>query len=305
MIFLSVVVPVKNEAQSLLILYKELKQILFKIKKTYEIIFIDDGSTDKTKEILKRLQKSDKYVKTIFFRANFGKSAALNAGFEKANGEIIVTLDADLQDDPADIPEFIKKLNEGYDLVNGWRYKRSDNFTKKLSSYLFNTGTNLISGVKLHDFNCGMKMFKKEVANEIFIHGELHRFIPVLAAKQRFKVTEIKVNNRHRKFGESKYGHGLGRSWKGIIDLLTSVFISDFSTKPAHFFGGIGLILFLSGFIMDTYVTCIKITTGSTQGKIPLLLAGILFLLLGVQLLSTGLIAEMITYYLTKKTKSK
>lgn len=304
MILYSVVIPVKDEAESLPTLYKELKTVFNKISKNFEIIFVDDGSTDETKKILTGFEKSDKSVKNIFFRTNFGKSAALSEGFEKANGETIITLDADLQDNPADIPNLIKKMNEGYDFVNGWRYKRADNITKKISSFLFNRGTSLLSGVDLHDFNCGLKLFKKEVANEIFVHGELHRFIPVLAAKRKFKVTEVKVNNRHRMFGKSKYGHGLGRSWRGVIDLLTSIFISDYATKPAHFFGKAGLILFLIGFFMDSYVTYVKITTGTTQAKIPLLLAGILFMLLGVQLLSTGLIAEMISHYLAQKKKS-
>lgn len=297
----SIIIPLKDEAGSLLTLYKELTVVLNKLNKPYEIIFVDDGSTDNSSKIITNFQKSDKNIKLIKFRANFGKSEALSSGFRQARGKAIITLDADLQDDPQEIPNLIKKMNEGYDLVNGWRLKRADSLTKKISSFLFNRGTSLIAGVKLHDFNCGLKVFKKEVANELYLQGELHRFIPVLAFKKKFKVTEIAVNHRQRQFGKSKYGkHGLGRSWKAVIDLLTSIFITDYSTKPAHFFGKIGLLFFSVGFIMDGCVTYIKVTTGTTQGRIPLLLAGILFILIGIQLISTGLIAEMISYYFLK-----
>lgn len=303
MISYSVVIPVKDEAESLPALHKEITEVFKKLNNSYEIIFIDDGSIDNSSGVIKNLQKIDKNIKLIIFRANFGKSEALSVGFSKANGEVIITIDADLQDDPNDIPKFIEKLGEGYDLVNGWRVKRADTFIKKMSSLLFNGGSSWMSGIKLHDFNCGMKILKKEVADEINIYGELHRFIPILAAKKKFKVTEIPVNNRNRKYGKSKYG--FGRSWRGILDLLTTIFISDYAAKPAHFFGKIGLVIFSAGFVMDAYVTYIKITTGTTQNKLPLLIAGVFCMLLGVQLLSTGLIAEMITYYLAEKKKAK
>ena len=300
----SLVIPLKNEAESLLPLYKELKNAISSLKKEYEIIFVDDGSTDNSYEVLKSLENKDRNIKVIKLRANFGKSYALDKGLEASIGEIIITLDADLQDDPAEIPKLISKLNEGFDFVNGWRKKRQDNITKKISSNLFNLGTSFIAGIRLHDFNCGLKAFTKEVAKELHLRGELHRFIPVLAAKNKFRVTEVAVNHRPRKYGESKFGKfGLGRSWKGILDLITTVFISDFSAKPAHFFGSIGLIFFTIGFLMDAYVTYLKITTGTTQERIPLLIAGVLFILLGVQLISTGLIAEMVASYY-HRTKS-
>lgn len=300
----SLVIPLKNEAESLLPLYKELKNAISSLKKEYEIIFVDDGSTDNSYEVLKSLENKDGNIKVIKLRANFGKSYALDKGLEASTGEIIITLDADLQDDPAEIPKLISKLNEGFDFVNGWRKKRQDNITKKISSNLFNLGTSFIAGIRLHDFNCGLKAFTKEVAQELHLRGELHRFIPVLAAKNKFRVTEVAVNHRPRKYGESKFGKfGLGRSWKGILDLITTVFISDFSAKPAHFFGSIGLIFFTIGFLMDAYVTYLKITTGTTQDRIPLLIAGVLFILLGVQLISTGLIAEMVASYY-HRTKS-
>lgn len=302
MIFYSIVIPVKDEEQSLHILHKELKEVFDKLNKPYEIIFIDDGSTDNSAETINDLQKENKNIELIKLRANFGKSLALDKGFQKAQGDVIITLDADLQDDPNEIPKLVKKLDEGYDLVNGWRKDRKDTSTKRVSSALFNKGTAFISGVKLHDFNCGLKVFKKDVAQNLYLRGELHRFIPVLAAKNKFKVAEIAVNHRNRKFGVSKYGKfGIKRSWKGILDLLTAIFITDYLAKPAHFFGGIGLTLFSIGFLMDSYVAYLRLTTGSTQGRIPLLLAGILFIILGIQLISTGLIAEMIAHFNNQK----
>lgn len=295
----SFVIPVKDEQESLPIFYKELLTIISSLKKSYEIIFIDDGSTDDSYQKMLELQRSNSHIKIIRFRGNFGKSAALSAGFSQAVGKIVVTLDADLQDDPSEIPHMIAKLAEGYDVVCAWRKIRKDSLSKKISSYLFNKGTIFISGVKLHDFNSGLKVYKNEVIKELHLHGELHRFIPILAAKLKFKVTEIPVNHRERKFGKSKFG--VERSWKGIVDLITIIFLTDYANKPAHFFGKIGLFFFIAGLLMDGYVTYVKITTGSTQDKIPLLLAGILFILLGVQLISTGLIAEMISHFSQKK----
>lgn len=292
---ISVVIPINNEEESLPSLYGELYTVLKKLNANYEIIFINDGSTDKSQEVLNNLKKQDSNIKIIKFRANFGKSAALSAGFEKATKATIIMLDADLQDDPKEIPKLLNKLNEGYDLVSGWRANRSDTGIKKISSILFNNGTRLISGIQLHDFNCGLKVLSKEVASELYLHGELHRYIPVLAAKKKFRVAEVAVNHRFRKYGKSKYG--FGRSWRSILDLLTTIFISDYATKPAHFFGMPGLFFLIIGIVSDGYVTFLKITTGSTQNRIPLLLAGILFILVGIQLLSTGLIAEMITHY--------
>lgn len=304
MIKFSIVIPIKNEDESINELHEELVAVFDALKQSYEFVFIDDGSTDHSYQTLLKLQEKDKRINIIKLRANFGKSYALSQGFDKSQGEIIIILDADLQDDPNEIPKMLEKIDNGYDLVNGWRKKREDNSTKKISSSLFNAGTSFISGLHLHDFNCGLKVFKKEVAEELNLRGELHRFIPVLAFKNKFKVTEIAVNHRKRKYGISKYGKlGIMRSWKGMLDLLTAIFITDYANKPAHFFGAFGLTFFTIGFILDAYVSFIKITTGTTQGKIPLLLAGILLILLGVQLISTGLIAEMLSHYLNKKQK--
>lgn len=306
MIQFSVVVPVKDEERSLPILMSELKQVVTSLHQPYEIIFIDDGSNDNSRKIIKNFQNKDSRIKLVAFRSNFGKSEALAAGLAKARGAIIITLDADLQDDPTEIPKLLRVLRLGhYDLVCGWRKNRADTWLKKVSSLLFNKGTVLISGINLHDFNCGLKIFTKEVANELSLHGELHRFIPILAAKRKFKITELAVRHRPRRYGKSKYG--LERGWRGIIDLLTIVFLTDYAGKPAHFFGKIGLLFFTLGFMMDAYVAFIRLATGTTQARIPMLLAGILLMVLGMQLLSTGLIAEMIAHYfiLRKRNNEK
>ncbi len=295
----SIVIPLKDEAQSLPVLHKELGAVLRRLGKPYEIIFVDDGSVDGSLDALSALKKQDANVRIIRFHANFGKSAALSAGFDQAKGEIIITLDADLQDDPNDIPKLLGKLSEGNDLVCGWRTNRADSRTKRISSRLFNVGTSIFTGIKLHDMNCGLKAMRLSLVRDLHIHGELHRFIPVLAAKRKYRVSEVPVHNRKRRFGVSKYG--FERSWKGIVDLATAIFLTDYAGKPGHFFGKIGLVFFLFGFAADAYVTYIKITTGSTQDRIPLLLAGILFMVLGIQLLSTGLIAEMILHNSPKK----
>lgn len=301
---ISVVVPAKDEALSLPRLVQELHQVLSKLNKSFEIIFIDDGSVDTTYQILQKLQSKYPQIHLIRFRVNFGKSQALAAGFAKASGRIIVTIDADLQDDPQEIPKLLAVLSQGFDLVTGWRKKRVDTPLKLLSSHAFNLLVRILTGVALHDINCGLKVMRREVADELYLHGELHRFIPVLAAKKKFRVTEIPVTHHARAFGVSKYGSlGIGRSWQGILDLLTTIFLTDYSGKPAHFFGRIGMVFFGAGFLMDAYVTYLKVTTGSTQAKIPLLLAGILFMVLGTQLLSTGLIAEMIAYYFLKRKR--
>jgi glycosyltransferase involved in cell wall biosynthesis len=297
----SVVIPVKDEAQSIPELYTELHSVLSGISSSYEILFIDDGSVDTSVRVIRSLIKKDSSVRLISFRTNFGKSQALSAGFESATGDIIVTMDADLQDNPSDIPELYKIFQNGYDLVTGWRKERTDPLNKKISSFFFNWGTSLVTGVGFHDVNCGLKIMKKEVADELFLHGELHRFIPILAVKRKFKVTEVPVHHRRRRFGKSKYG--AERSWRAMIDLITTIFLTDYSSKPAHFFGKIAFPLFLVGFACDAYVTFIRLTTGTTQHHIPLLLAGILFLLLSVQLFATGLIAEMITFYQQKIEK--
>ena len=238
---ISIVIPVKNEAESLPHLTDELFAILKTVREPYEILFVNDGSTDKTKIALESVARKNKHVRVFHFRANFGKSEALAYGFSQAKGNVVVTLDADLQDNPKEIIKLIEKLNDGYDLVVGWRKERKDSVEKKISSYLFNVGTRFLSGVPLHDYNCGLKAMTGNVAKSLNLHGELHRFIPILAAKLKYKVTELPVAHRKRKFGKSKFG--LGRSWRAVIDLLTVLFLTHYEGKPAHFFGLYGFLL--------------------------------------------------------------
>ncbi|CAN5300539.1 glycosyltransferase family 2 protein [soil metagenome] len=289
---LSFVIPARNEEKSIETLYKEIIHETKKIKAKYEIIFIDDGSTDKTFDIFKKLIKKDKNVKTIKFRGNWGKSMALQAGFSKAKGNIIFTLDADLQDDPKEIPNFLKKINEGYDLVSGWKKIRHDPISKVVPSRILNFTISKLTGLNIHDTNCGFKAYRYEVVDNLNLYGELYRFIPVMAVKQNFKVAEIIISHRKRKFGKSKFG--IERNIKGLLDLLTVVFLTNYLKRPGHFFGTAGLISFSGGFVIGIYLSFIRFTTGSFQDHQPLLMLGLLLMIVGVQLVSTGLIAEMI-----------
>jgi len=289
---LSFVIPAKDEEASVEKLYKEIVSVITKLKKTYEIIFIDDGSTDNTYERLVGLQNKDKSVKIIKHRGNWGKSTALQNGFDKAGGEIIFTLDADLQDDPNEIPKFIKKIEEGHDLVSGWKKKRHDPLSKSFPSKIGNFATRLLTGIKIHDLNCGFKAYRREVVKSLNLYGELYKYIPVLAEKQNFKVAEIVVSHHKRKYGVSKFGWE--RNIKGFLDMLTIVFLTGYLKRPAHFFGTWGLISFGAGFMIGLYITYLRVTTGSIQYRHPLLFLGMLLMIIGVQLVTTGLIAEMI-----------
>lgn len=290
----SFVIPAKNEEESLLKLYQE---ILDNIKDThldYEIIFVDDGSTDNTFEVMSKLHSKDKKVKVIKFRGNFGKSAALQVAFDNVKGNIVFTLDADLQDNPKEIPNFLRKLDEGFDLVSGWKRDRHDPWHKVIPSRILNWLTGILTGVKLHDINCGFKAYKVEVLHNINLYGEQYRFIPILASKQNFKVGEIIIEHRPRLHGKSKFG--IERNIKGFLDLLTITFLTGYMRRPGHFFGTLGLTSFFFGTIIGLYITFLRITTGSIQYRNPLLFLGILLMIIGVQLISTGLIAEMIIY---------
>lgn len=291
---LSFVIPAKDEQDSIKLLYREIIATAEKLGKTFEIIFVDDGSVDKTFKILKQLHQKDRRVKIIKHRGNFGKSVALQNGFDNAKGSIVFTLDADLQDDPKEIPNFLKKINEGYDLVSGWKFKRLDPIDKTFPSKIGNWLTRQLTGVKIHDLNCGYKAYRKEVVKNLNLYGELYKFIPVLAFKEKFKVTEIPVRHRERKFGKSKYD--LSRNLKGLTDIITIVFLSSYVSKPGQFFGGLGTISFLIGFLIGIYITYVRITTGTIQYRTPLLFLGILLMVIGIQLISTGLLAEMILY---------
>ena len=280
----SIIVPMYNEEESVKILHGKILEAV-KDKYQYEIIFIDDGSTDSSVENVKEIIAQDENVHLIIFRKNFGKAAALQAGFRNCTG------DADLQDDPKEIPRMIEKLEEGYDLVSGWKQKRHDPLEKRLPSKLFNKVTSTLSGVHLHDFNCGFKAYRKEVVDSIDVYGELHRYIPVLAYRKGFRITEIVVEHHAREFGKSKYG--FERYLRGLFDSMTVAFLGKFYDRPMHFFGKIGLVLCLLGALICGYLTVLW-CLGHVIGSRPLLLLGVLLLILGVQMFSTGFIGDML-----------
>lgn len=296
---ISFIIPAKNEEKSILPLYVEIISEVKKLNKTYEIIYIDDGSSDSTYSEMIKISKIDKNVKVIKHRGNFGKSAALQNGFDSCLGEIIITMDADLQDDPREISKFIKKIDEGYDLVSGWKKKRYDPLSKTIPSKVINLAIRILTGLKIHDVNCGYKAYKKEVIKSLNLYGDLYRFIPILADRQKFKITEIVVNHRNRVYGKSKYG------WKrfvsGFLDLLTIFFLTRYLKRPGHFFGFFGIMCFSSGFIIGLYITYLRITTGGIAFRYPLLFLGMLLIILGVQFIMTGLLAEMIIFFQKKE----
>lgn len=289
---LSIVIPVYNEKENIKDLYNEISSTLSDMNIKNEIIFVDDGSNDGSLELLTNLFEKHKNVKLISFRKNFGKASALMAGFKETSGDIIITMDGDLQDDPKEIPKFLDELENGYDLVSGWKIKRNDPITKTIPSRIFNVVTSLFTSIKLHDFNCGFKAYRREVIEDLNIYGELHRFIPVLAAQRGFRVGEIKINHRPRMHGRSKYG--VERYIKGLIDFTTVLFITNFMQRPSHFFGTTGIIFTLGGLGINAYVTFLRISTGNIQNRFPLLMLGILLMTLGFQFIFTGLLAEMI-----------
>jgi glycosyltransferase involved in cell wall biosynthesis len=296
---LSFVIPAKNEEESVAILAKKIESVCLKLKRKYEIIFVDDGSTDKTLQKLTDLRKKNKQIKVIALRGNWGKSMALETGFMHTKGEIIFTLDADLQDEPDEIPRFLKKIAEGYDLVSGWKKVRHDPVSKVIPSRILNFIIRKVTGVSVHDTNCGYKAYRREVVESLNLYGEQYRYIPVLAAKQNFKVGEIVVKHNPRKFGKSKFG--IERNIKGFLDLLTVVFLTGYIRRPGHFFGGFGLLSFSGGFAIGLYITYLRITTGGIQFHQPLLILGMLLMIIGVQLIVTGLMGEMIASYNQKR----
>lgn len=288
---LSIIIPLFNEEKNLGSLYSELKSALKNFAKSYEIIFIDDGSRDNSWSVLEKLHTADKDIKGIQFRKNSGKAAALSAGFKYAQGKVIVTMDADLQDDSGEIPKFIKKLDEGYDLVSGWRFERQDPISKTLPSKIFNYLTSRLTRIRIHDFNCGFKAYRQGVIKDIELYGELHRYIPVLAHWKGYKVGEMKVKHHPRAHGKSKYG--MVRLFRGFTDLLTVTFLTRYMKKPLHLFGAVGLLLFLLGFIVNVYFVVLWLL-GQGIWLRPLLLLGVLLMLIGFQVISTGLIGEII-----------
>lgn len=290
----SFVIPAKDEAESVFTLYSAIIEVAKKEKYNFELIFIDDGSVDDTLKVLKNLKRGDKRIKIISHRGNFGKSIALQNGFALAQGEIIITMDADLQDNPLEIPKLLEKIESGYDLVSGWKKKRYDPIGKTLPSKIGNWTTRLLTGIEIHDLNCGFKAYRKEVINNLNLYGELYKYIPVIAMKQNFKIGEVVVSHKSRRFGKSKFGWT--RNIKGFLDMLTVVFLTSYFRKPSHFFGGLGIASFFLGFVIGLYITYLRLTTGSIQYHHPLLFLGILLMIIGVQLVSTGLLAEMMIF---------
>jgi glycosyltransferase involved in cell wall biosynthesis len=289
---ISVVVPLLNEEHSLEALYQEITSALEPREERWEVVFVDDGSTDGSLDLLTRLNAETTNVVVVHLRRNFGKAAALQAGFLEARGDIVVTIDADLQDDPAEIPQMLAKLDEGFDLVSGWKTRRSDPFLRRLFSRMFNWATAVVSGVRLHDVNCGLKVYRAEVLQGIRLYGELHRFIPILASYRGFRVAELPVNHRPRQHGRSRYGPE--RYLRGFFDLLSVTFMGRYRHRPLHLFGGVGLLMGAVGFVILLYLTMLKLW-GHGIGTRPLLTLGVLLLVVGIQFVSLGLISELVT----------
>jgi glycosyltransferase involved in cell wall biosynthesis len=287
----SVVVPVYDERESLQPLADELLPIVRGLGVPVEVIFVDDGSRDGSGEVLADLATREPEVTVVRLRRNFGKAAALMAGFRQATGDAIVTLDADLQDDPAEIPRLLDGLEDGADLVSGWKERRRDPWTKRAASRVFNYVTTRMSGLDLHDLNCGFKAYRSEVVKGLALTGDLYRYIPVLAANEGFRVREMAVNHRSRRFGRSKYG--LERYVRGFLDLLTIIFIGRFRHRPMHLFGGLGLVTTLGGLGISIYMAVLRFTGHGIGGR-PLLLLGVLMIVVGIQLFTIGLVSEMI-----------
>ena len=289
---ISVIIPVYNEVESINELYKQLLKALQEFSR-YEIIFIDDGSSDGSVETIKKISELDNSINLIQFHRNYGKSAALAEGFKHAKGNYIVTMDADLQDDPKEISNLINKLEEGFDLVSGWKKDRKDPLSKRLPSKFFNFVTRLFTGVHIHDFNCGLKIYRKAVVKTLELYGGRHRYIPAMVGQKKFKVTEIIVNHRPRIYGETKYGGS--RLFHGLFDLISILFLSKYTQSPMYFFGKIGLITFLSGITIEIYVLYLKYSLGDPFAKhMALLMLGILIIVVGIQFFSIGLVGEMI-----------
>lgn len=286
----SVVVPLYNEASTVGVLYHQVAEALPDIR--WEIVYVDDGSTDESYAELAQLHAAHSNVRVVRLRRNFGKAAALSAGFGEARGDIVVTIDADLQDDPAEIPNLLAKLEEGYDLVSGWKCTRRDPLARRVLSRIYNGVTAVVTGVHLHDMNCGLKAYRAEVLNNVRLYGDMHRFIPVLAHHLGFKTTEIAVNHRERAVGRSRYG--LERYARGFFDLLTVAYLGRYRHRPLHFFGGIGMLLGAAGSVILLYLTAIKIGGASIGGR-PLLMLGIVLVVVGVQFFSLGLVGELLT----------
>ncbi|MBX6422925.1 glycosyltransferase family 2 protein [Thermosulfurimonas sp. F29] len=294
----SIVIPAYNEEEALPLLLEKLDSVIRSLPHPSEVVVVDDGSRDRTPQILKEAVKRYPWLRVFILRRNFGQSAALTCGIENARGKVIVTLDADLQNDPEDIPRLLEKIEEGYDVVSGWRRERRDPFlSRRLPSRLANWLIGRITGVKIHDYGCTLKAYRREVIQGIPIYGELHRFIPVLTDLRGAMITEIPVRHHPRRFGKSKYG--ISRTYRVLLDLFLMFFFQRFATRPLHFFGLVGLVLSALGFSIELYLSFLKLVYHQSIGQRPLLLLGALLLITGVNLLGTGLLAELLvrTYY--------
>ncbi len=287
----SIVIPVFNERQALSELADQVTASCELLGEPWEAIFVDDGSTDGSASLLRELVDRNRSFKLVRLRRNFGKSAALAAGISESRGERIVTLDADLQDDPAEIPRLLERLDQGFDLVSGWKRNRNDPLFKRYPSRLFNWVTAKLSGVGLHDFNCGLKAYRATAAKDLVLYGELHRYIPVIGAQKGWRITELEVNHRPRPHGKSKFGSE--RYVRGFFDLLTVLFMGRYRHRPLHLFGGLGLVLIVVGVVISAYLSVLWFA-GESIGTRPLLLLGVLLIVVGVQMLFFGLIGEMI-----------
>jgi glycosyltransferase involved in cell wall biosynthesis len=301
---LSVVIPAYNEEENIPILYEKLKKVLDSLGEDYEIIFVDDGSTDGTYQRLKQLAEKDSRLKVIRFKRNYGQTAAMSAGFEHAKGDVIITLDADLQNDPEDIPLLLEKLEEGYHVVSGWRKDRKDPFlSRKLPSMIANWLISKITGVHLHDYGCTLKAYRAEVVKDLELFGDMHRFLPALTKRRGAKITEVVVRHHPRMFGKSKYG--IGRTVRVLLDIMLVKFLNEYINKPLYMFGSVGFLLLGLGLFSLFYLIFLKLFLEEPIGRRPLLILSVLLILAGIQLISTGLLAELLVriYYRTKDTK--
>ena len=298
---ISIVIPLLNEEGNLELLHQKLTAALTQLNQPYEIIFVNDGSTDGSPQILDALFRQDPAVRVIHFHQNFGKTAGLVAGFRHSRGDVIITLDADLQDDPAEIPKLLAKLDEGYDLVAAWRHDRQDPIDKTWPSKIFNRVVSSFSGLHLHDFNCGFKVYRRTVTEQIPLYSDFHRFVPVLAAGKGFRITEEKVQHHPRHSGVSKYG--AGRAIRGFLDFITVLFLTTYLKHPLRLFGTIGILTFGMGTLIEFYLAflwLLRVVAGfdiDPIGTRPLFTVGILAMILGIQLFSTGLLGEMLRYF--------
>ena len=288
---ISVVVPLLNERESLPGLHEEIVSALDSLAAPYEVIYVDDGSTDGSFDVVCKLAAGSASTRGIRLRGNCGKSAALLAGFREARHPVIITLDADGQDDPAEIPVLLRRLDEGYDLVSGWKKKRRDPWTRRAASRTFNLVIRRLTGLKLHDINCGFKAYRSEVAGDLHIYGELYRFIPLISYWNNFRVGEAVVEHRPRRYGRSKYR--ASRYFRSFLDLFTVMLLMRYNQRPAHFFGGVGLASSFTGFCIILYIASLRIKYGNIQARHPLLMLGVLLIIVGIQLISFGVLSEL------------